>query len=366
MDQSQFTQQLLKAGYEIIGTPRTKGDLVIFKVKSNEPDDFQSSIREIKRILSPFSNFVLVNRTPTSNDPNILTVGFWINNTSQHGEEEEQQMTAENSEGRPMNEFERELVDAGHKILVPATLDDDGIVVMAVLAGVHPESIQFAIKEIKNILVLFSDSENPENIRVEPTTQEYEGKQILKIGFHLNLRLIPSFEGKDYIKEFNENQEKKRLPVNFKTHDISGAEEPTSFDQPIKFQGNVPQEPPKDDEKSFAAETITLNEVKDMVSEAVLEYMNTDTHPTETFELLPEQKAEIKQKIEEGCKRQGIMSISFHDDFDKNEATVNLLVDPTNRNNWIALKEEQIYKVSYSCKQSLYEYASEVWKNNIK
>lgn len=275
----------------------------------------------------------------------------------------------ENSEGRPMNICERELVEAGYKILLPTDVDEEGFTVMTVFAEVHPDSINFAKKEIKDILTSFTYY--PEQIRIEHS--KGNDSRVLNVGFILKPELMSFIKSKNYIKEFNEAQKDKKYFL------------PTKWDQPSEFIPNIKSskpgelefspndskilkqpKKPEDNSQSFPMETITLNEVKDMVSEAILEYMNVDTISTEPLRLLPEQKAEIKQKIEEGCKRQGIMSISFHDDFDKNESTVNLLIDPTNRNNWIALKEEQIYKVPYSCKKALYDYASEVWKNNIK
>ena len=275
----------------------------------------------------------------------------------------------ENSEGRPMNIFERDLIDAGYKILIPADIDDKGFVVMSILAEVHSDSLPFVEQEIKKILSLYSIDHESKNIQVRSSSQNSKDGIILNIGFRID---STNFKyTKDYIKEFNEAQKDKKYIVPDDWNDYSKFIPKIKSAKPgsLQFAANDSKiikapEKPEDTSQSFPAETISLNEVKNMVSNAVLEYMNSDVTPT--FELLPEQKAEIKQKIEEGCKRQGIMSISFHDDFIKNEATVNLLIDPTNRNNWIMLKEEQIYKVPYSYKDALYNYASEIWKNNIK
>lgn len=111
-------------------------------------------------------------------------------------------------------------------------------------------------------------------------------------------------------------------------------------------------------------ETITIDEIKELTTNLILEYMNADIQPPTNNELLQEQKTEIKQKIHEYCNRPGIMSISFRDDFGKDIAEVNALIDPTNRNNWIALREELIYKLPYSYKNALHSFAAEVWKTN--
>lgn len=275
--------------------------------------------------------------------------------------------TSENSEGRPMNIFERDLIQAGYKVLIPADIDNEGFTVLSILAEVHPDSIPFVEDEIKKILSLYSMDHESKNIMVKSSQSNNEGT-VLNVGFRIdpvNFKFT-----KDYIKEFNEAQKDKKLFL------------PADWDEPSKFtpsikstnSGELKFSPndikkirlsvkPEDNSQSFPMETISLNEVKNMVSEAILDYMNSDIKP---FALLSEQKIEIKQKIEEGCKRQGIMSISFNDDVIKDEATVNLLIDPTNRNNWIMLKQEQIYKVPYAYKNALHEYASEIWKNTWK
>jgi hypothetical protein len=181
---------------------------------------------------------------------------------------------------------------------------------------------------------------------------------------------------KDFIKEFGDSQQGKKIPVKFEPYQEWGFE-PDVKQKPIpqvnkaknisfygippghKDQyGNLPGE-------YFSAEnTITEDKLKEMVVEAVLDMMNNVDIPTTSNELVEEQKEEIEGIIKEYCNRPGIMSISFREDFEKDTSEVNALIDPTNRNNWIALREELIYKLPYSYKESLHTFASEVWNKH--
>ena len=219
---------------------------------------------------------------------------------------------------------------------------------------------------------------------------------------------------KDYIHEFGEDQAKKRLRVKFEpsdewnfepelkkgqsthekipTHIIppppeQPASDQTSFtaeegyeNRPITYfdpktkqnrpsqwvtktqnapQPRIPQ-PDKEGHVSFPAEGITETDLKEMIQSAVLHMMNAPT--PEDYSLLDEQKQEIEALIVECWDRPGVMSICFHESVEKDEAVVGILVDPTNSQNWVFMKEEVIYKLPYAYKESLHSFASSVWK----
>jgi len=169
-------------------------------------------------------------------------------------------------------------------------------------------------------------------------------------------------EEKDYVKEFGESQKDKKIPVKFEPPSEWG------FDpgiQHIPTKKQVPYVDKTGKQKRVPwVKRIKEDELEEMVTEAVLDMMNTMDTPPFSSELLEEQKQEIQKKIEEYCKRPGIMSISFREDINKDEAIVNALIDPTNQNNWIFLKEEVIYKLPYSYKDALYDFAKEVWNRD--
>jgi hypothetical protein len=153
----------------------------------------------------------------------------------------------------------------------------------------------------------------------------------------------PAEEEKDYVKEFGDSQQGKTISVKF---------EPNVKHEPV-------QELPLENDNS-----ISEKELEEIVTESVLEMMNTMDTPPYSGELLEEQKEEIEGIIKEYCNRPGIMSISFREDLEKDTSEVNALIDPTNKNNWIALREELIYKLPYSYKESLHTFASEVWNKH--
>jgi len=163
---------------------------------------------------------------------------------------------------------------------------------------------------------------------------------------------------KDFIKEFGDSQQGKNIPITYDPPEEWGFE-PDIQHEPIK----EPTSPDDDKAVSFATE-ITNEELKEMVTEAVLNMMNNVDAPPTSQELLEEQKEEIEGIIREYCNRPGMMSMSFKEDFDKDTAEVNALIDPTNHNNWIALREELIYKLPYSYKESLHTFASQVWNKH--
>lgn len=164
----------------------------------------------------------------------------------------------------------------------------------------------------------------------------------------------PSEEEKDYIKEFGDGQKSKNLP------DTNKPPQNWNLDPEITNKEVKIREP-----LSMAAEdTIKEKELKDMVTESVLNMMNSFDSPPSPYELLEEQKQEILKKIQEYCKRGGIMSIALRENFDKDESTVHALIDPTNRKNWMQIKEEVIYKLPYSYKDSLHTFAKEVWNRD--
>lgn len=200
---------------------------------------------------------------------------------------------------------------------------------------------------------------------------------------------------KDYIKEFGDDQEKRNVKVNWQpqtpdTQKLPYPEQPendtTSFTaeegyeaRPITYLdpktkklraaqwiSKTPPNPPipKPDSKGqtgFPAESITENELKKMVSSAVLHMMNAPT--PEDYSLLESQKQEITDRINEYWDRPGVMSICFHENAEKDEACVGMLIDPTNTQNWVFLKEEIVYKLPYAYKEALHSFASGVWKN---
>ena len=163
---------------------------------------------------------------------------------------------------------------------------------------------------------------------------------------------------KDFIKEFGDDQQGKKIPITYNP--------PSEWGFETNIQHLPVKEPPKpeDDEPVSFATEIKEEDLKEMVTEAVLGMMNSVDSPPESNELLEEQREEIEGIIKEYCNRPGIMSISFREDFEKDTAEVNALIDPTNHNNWIALREELIYKLPYSYKESLHTFASKVWNDH--
>lgn len=215
---------------------------------------------------------------------------------------------------------------------------------------------------------------------------------------------------KDYIREFGFDQEKRKLPVTFNPQDDWNFEHPikhidpenppqqelppddddggmavtaeegyenrpiTYFDPKTKQNKpsqwvtktqNAPQpkvpKPDKDGHVSFPAEGITETDLKEMIQSAVLHMMNAPT--PEDYSLLESQKQEITDRINEYWDRPGVMSICFHENVEKDEATVGMLIDPTCSQNWVFIKEETVYKLPYAYKEALHSFASSVWKN---
>jgi len=207
---------------------------------------------------------------------------------------------------------------------------------------------------------------------------------------------------KDYIKEFGDDQEDKKLQVQFEPESEWG------FEPEIK-PGKVPiQEPPSDeDQTSFATEKadiqktlahlqekkqnhpelwtegderaldwknkelesvneklkegkIFVSELKDVVSEAILKAMNQTGAPPMKADLNESQKKEIKEKVRLCEARSGFMSITFHDDFNKDECILGARIDPTNNNDWILTREEVVHTLPYSYKDALYEFVKSI------
>ena len=59
-----------------------------------------------------------------------------------------------------------------------------------------------------------------------------------------------------------------------------------------------------------------------------------------------------------------MMSIAIKENVEKDEAILSALIDPTNRKNWMQIKEEVIYKLPSSYKDALYNFAKEVWNRD--
>ena len=164
---------------------------------------------------------------------------------------------------------------------------------------------------------------------------------------------------KDFIKEFEISQQGKNIPIKFEPPEEWG------FESDIKHKlVEEPTSPEDDQSVSFSSNEITKEELKNVVMEAVLNTMNNLDTPPSFNELLEEQKQEIEEKIKLYCKREGIMSISLKENFDRDEATVSALIDPTNCKNWMQIKEEIIYRLPYSYKKSLHTFSKEVWDKN--
>jgi len=168
---------------------------------------------------------------------------------------------------------------------------------------------------------------------------------------------------KDFIKEFGDDQSKKTIPITFEPEDEWG------FEPDIEYKDRLNQKSSFDDsdQQSFPAEeTITLKELKKLAMNLILEYMNTPDFSifdrSINEELIEEQKKEIKSKVNLYESRPGFMSMTFHSDFDKNECILGARVDPTNNKDWILTKEEIVYKLPYSYKNSLYEFVSSLRK----
>ena len=173
---------------------------------------------------------------------------------------------------------------------------------------------------------------------------------------------------KDYIHEFGEDQEKKKLPVTFNPQDD------WNFEQPIQ-QAPIRQKPDKtialpgqsdngDNETSFPSESITEIELKEMVSNAVIHMMNAPVPGPSLSELTEHQKKEVEDRIYDARRRPGVMSIALKEDFNDDECSIRVLVDPTNHKNWMQIKEEILYKLPYDFKKSLHEFASRIWESS--
>jgi hypothetical protein len=172
----------------------------------------------------------------------------------------------------------------------------------------------------------------------------------------------PTEEETDYIKEFGEDQKGKKVPVKFEPPSEWGFE-PEIEHKPE--QKKVPYVDKKGGEKQVPwVKRIKEDELKEMVTEEVLDMMNTMNTPPFSSELLEEHKKEIEEKIKVYCKRGGMMSIALKEDVEKDEAILSALIDPTNRKNWMQIKEEVIYKLPCSYKDSLYDFAKEVWNRD--
>lgn len=154
---------------------------------------------------------------------------------------------------------------------------------------------------------------------------------------------------RDYIKEFGDDQKGKNFIL-------------TRFKSDVNQQ--LVQKLSLQEHSSRNEEMISISEIKKLTTDLVLEFMNADTRRPSTDELLEEQRNEIEQKIEECCLRPGILSLTYHDDFDLDESSIGAMIDPTNTKNWVLLKEEQVYKLPYSYKNALHTFATEVWQKN--
>lgn len=200
----------------------------------------------------------------------------------------------------------------------------------------------------------------------------------------------------DYIHEFGEDQSKRKLPVTFLPQDnwehpiekddtdnsVPIVKDPTTggtaqmsfaaegyYNRPVTyFDPKTNQNKPADwitkkpIQQLPPQKTIKQKELKEMVSNAVIDMMNA---PSNDFSLLEGQKQEIQKLIIKYSTRPGVMSIRLREDLEKDEASVGMLIDPTNTQNWVFLKEEVIYKLPYAYKDSLHSFASEVWKNRV-
>jgi hypothetical protein len=222
---------------------------------------------------------------------------------------------------------------------------------------------------------------------------------------------------KDYIREFGADQEKKNLPVKFEPSDewnfeptinhkvpskplpklsipvkkpeaqagidasfglndegyenrpVTYFDPKTKQNKPANWVTKTPPNPqiPKPDKQghtSFPAEGITEIELKEMVSSAVLHMMNAPSSTPLLSELTDHQKKEVEDRIHEARRRPGVMSIALKEDFNTDECSVRVLVDPTNRKNWMQIKEETLYKLPYDFKNALHEFASKIWENS--
>ena len=145
-------------------------------------------------------------------------------------------------------------------------------------------------------------------------------------------------ETKNYIKEFSEYQSKH--PVSVK-HEFRSKEEPI-------------QDSTKIEEK----------ELKNLVTEAVINFMNHNE--SETSELLYEHKKDLVEKVKLYENRNGFLGMYFTDDKELNECSIGAIIDPTNRRNWVAMKQETFYKLPYCYKDSLRQFVGEIRNSNNK
>ncbi len=151
---------------------------------------------------------------------------------------------------------------------------------------------------------------------------------------------------KDYIKEFNDYQSKKNISIK--------PEPPEEWEKELDVKvepENLPQDP----------DNINKDSLKEFAVETVIKYMNESIGP-EVYDLLEEQTTEIKEKVKLYESRPGFMCMAYHDDKEKNECILSARIDPTNNKDWVLTKEEVVYKLPYSYKDSLYKLFNEIRK----
>jgi len=153
---------------------------------------------------------------------------------------------------------------------------------------------------------------------------------------------------KDFIKEFGDDQAKKNIPIKFEPSEEWG------FEPDIEHR---PENQPID------PDNIKQDALKSFAAEVVLKYMNESVGP-EVYDLLEEQTKEIKEKVKLYESRPGFMCMAFHDDKEKDECILSARIDPTNNKDWVLTKEEVVYKLPYSYKESLYKLFNEVRKKS--
>lgn len=142
---------------------------------------------------------------------------------------------------------------------------------------------------------------------------------------------------KDFIKEFGDDQSHKNLVAKHERRPVQ-----------------KPMTPPN---------KIGSKDLKNFTTERILKYMNESiiSH-TKPCELLHEQIEEIMEKVKLYESRAGFMSMTFHDDKEKDECILGARVDPTNNKDWVLTKEEMVYKLPYAYKDSLYKLFNEIRK----
>lgn len=105
------------------------------------------------------------------------------------------------------------------------------------------------------------------------------------------------------------------------------------------------------------------NEIKEIITESVLGFLNKSIHAESQFpELGDEQKKEIEEIIKKNINRPGLLGFTYGTNIEENKTSFGIRVDPTANDDWVLSKEEILYEIDVKYNNSLHKFVKEIRK----